>query len=255
MNQDEIALEDIRKKYEEANRKILSLEQKVKENESLKESLKESEIRISQIIENSPDAIVILDIPTGKFQSVNQRAVDIFNFTKEEFRNLGPVDISPTHQEDGRPSSEAAMAYVQRAIQGELVTFEWLHMAKSGEIIPCEVRLIALPGENLLVRGSILDFREQKKIRDELKENQKRLESAILGGELGLWEWDVKSDSNTYNEYWAEMLGYKLSELKPHADTWRSLIHPEDWPHVEVALNKYIRKESPVYEAEFRLKC
>ncbi|WP_167883049.1 PAS domain-containing protein, partial [Leptospira barantonii] len=24
---------------------------------------------------------------------------------------------------------------------------------------------------------------------------------------------------------------------------------------VEVALNKYIRKESPVYEAEFRLKC
>ncbi|PJZ29549.1 PAS domain-containing protein [Leptospira kmetyi] len=255
MNQDEVSLEDVRKKYEEATRKILSLEQKVRENETLRESLKESEMRISQIIENSPDAIVILDIPTGKFRSVNQRAVDIFNFTKEEFKNLGPVDISPPHQEDGRPSAEAAMAYVQRAIQGELVTFEWLHRSKSGEIIPCEVRLIALPGENLLVRGSILDFREQKKIRDELKENQKRLESAILGGELGLWEWDVKSDSNTYNEYWAEMLGYKLSELRPHADTWRSLIHPEDWPRVETALNDYIQKKSPVYEAEFRLKC
>ncbi|MBW0435805.1 PAS domain S-box protein [Leptospira yasudae] len=247
--------ETLRRQYEEAIQKTKFLEETVRENETLKASLQKAEIRISQIIENSPDAIVILDISTGKFQSVNQRAVDIFGFTKEEFQQIGPVDISPPQQEDGRTSFEAATAYIQRAIQGELVTFEWLHRAKSGEIIPCEVRLIALLGENILIRGSILDFRDQKKIKDELKENQKRLESAIYGAELGLWEWDVETNGNKYNNYWAEMLGYKLEDLKPHVSTWQSLLHPDDLPHVDAALQNYIAGKSPVYEAEFRMKC
>ncbi|PJZ51977.1 PAS domain-containing protein [Leptospira adleri] len=247
--------ESLKKELEESRLRIRSLEEKVQENEFLKDSLQKAEKRISQIIENSPDAIVILDMETGKFQSANQRAADLFGYSPEEFQTIGPVEISPPIQEDGRSSEEAALGYLKRASQGELVTFEWLHRSKSGEIIPCEVRLISLPGEKLLIRGSIVDFRDQKKIKDELKENQKRLESAIYGGELGLWEWDIPTNGNTYNDYWAEMLGYKLSELAPHVDTWKSLLHPEDLPIAEQALQKYMSGESPVYECEFRLKC
>ncbi|WP_156781836.1 PAS domain-containing protein [Leptospira tipperaryensis] len=249
------SFENLKKELEESRLRIQSLENQIRENESLKDSLRKAEKRITQIIENSPDAIVILNMETGKFQSVNQRASALFGYSIEEFQTLGPIEISPPFQEDGRSSEEAALGYLKRASQGELVTFEWLHKSKSDEIISCEVRLISLPGESLLVRGSILDIRDQKKIQDELKKNQKRLESAIYGGELGLWEWDIPTNGNTFNEYWAEMLGYKLSELRPHMDTWKSLLHPEDLPLAEQALQKYMSGESPVYECEFRMKC
>ncbi|MBM9500430.1 PAS domain S-box protein [Leptospira sp. 201903071] len=255
MNNETDSFGSLKKELEESRLRIHSLENQLRENEFLKDSLRKAEKRISQIIENSPDAIVILNMETGKFQSVNQRASDLFGYSLEEFQTIGPVAISPRFQEDGRTSEEAAIEYLKRASQGELVTFEWLHRSKSDEIIPCEVRLISLPGESLLIRGSILDIRDQKKIQDELKKNQKRLESAIYGGELGLWEWDIPTNGNTYNDYWAEMLGYKLDELAPHVDTWKSLLHPEDLPLAEQALERYMSGETPVYECEFRLKC
>ncbi|RHX83090.1 PAS domain-containing protein [Leptospira stimsonii] len=255
MSKDFDSLERLKKELEDAKLQIQKMEYALRENEFLKNSLQKAEKRISQIIENSPDAIVILNMETGKFQSVNQRASDLFGYSLEEFQTIGPIEISPFLQEDGRSSEESALVYLKRASQGELVTFDWLHKSKTGEIIPCEVRLISLPGESLLIRGSILDVRDQKKIKDELKENQKRLESAIYGGELGLWEWDIPTNGNTYNVYWAEMLGYTLNELAPHIDTWKSLIHPEDAPIAEEALQRYINGECPVYECEFRLKC
>jgi hypothetical protein len=68
---------------------------------------------------------------------------------------IGPADLSPEIQPDGRPSSEAAQGYLSRALAGEFPRFEWVHLAADGQETPCEVSLARLPDPHRnLVRAS-----------------------------------------------------------------------------------------------------
>ncbi|HAV61702.1 MAG TPA: hypothetical protein DCY13_04970, partial [Verrucomicrobiales bacterium] len=74
---------------------------------------------------------------------------------------LGPWDVSPPMQPDGTTSAEMARQHIQAVYHGDTPMFEWLHRHASGRLIPCEVRLVALPGSERRVRGSIIDNTER----------------------------------------------------------------------------------------------
>ena len=75
---------------------------------------------------------------------------------------------SPT-QPDGRPSAEAAQAYIAAAIAGETPVFEWHHLRADGSTVPCEIRLVRLPAAGrVLVRGSLTDISERRRVQREL---------------------------------------------------------------------------------------
>ncbi len=72
--------------------------------------------------------------------------------------------MSPPQQPDGAPSPQRALAFIQRALEGEVPVFEWAHCDAAGREIMCEVRLVSLPsGNRRLVRGSIADISERKR--------------------------------------------------------------------------------------------
>lgn len=56
----------------------------------------------------------------------------------------------------------------------------------------------------------------------------KRLEIAIAGTGLGIWELDVTNGENYTNDEWWEMLGYRKGEHDYSMDFFLSLLHPED---------------------------
>ncbi len=58
----------------------------------------------------------------------------------------------------------------------------------------------------------------------------------------------------TYDNRWAEMLGYELEELTNNLDTFKSLSHPEDRDRVLALLVSHLKGESESYEAEHRMR-
>ncbi|MDY6905166.1 MAG: PAS domain-containing protein [Thermodesulfobacteriota bacterium] len=97
----------------------------------------------------------------------------------------------------------------------------------------------------------IQDLRQS---REQIIENEKRMELALNGADLGTWDWDTKTGKMMLNERWAEMLGYTSDEILPHISSWEALIHPEDLPGVMDKLNAHLRGETVSYETEHRLK-
>jgi PAS domain S-box-containing protein len=95
---------------------------------------------------------------------------------------------------------------------------------------------------------------ERKKAEEALWESQKRLDLAVSGTNLGLWDWNVQTGESVYNQQWAEMLGYTLEEIKPNASTWKRLVHPNDTPQMMKILNSHFKRKTPFYEAEFRMR-
>ncbi|MBP7618237.1 MAG: PAS domain S-box protein [Geothrix sp.] len=125
-----------------------------------REQLRLSEMRFRSLVEHAPEAIVILDAATGRFVEANAQAEVLFKAARSRLMELGPSQLSPEFQPGGRASAEAAPAHVRRALVEGTAAFEWTHQALDGELIPCEVRLLKLPGSaGDLVRGSLVDLR------------------------------------------------------------------------------------------------
>jgi PAS domain S-box-containing protein len=85
-------------------------------------------------------------------------------------------------------------------------------------------------------------------------EADQRVRLALSGGDLGLWDWHIPSGQVVFNERWCAMLGYDLSEVEPHVDSWGGLVHPDDWPVIKAALDPHLQGETALYECEHRMR-
>ena len=115
------------------------------------------------LVENAPEAIVVFNGESGRFELVNENAVRLFGRSREELLRLTPADISPPFQPDGRPSPEMARQKISEALSGANPVFDWLHKHPSGRLFTTEVRLVRLPADRPLVRASVIDNTERRR--------------------------------------------------------------------------------------------
>jgi PAS domain S-box-containing protein len=86
----------------------------------VEKTLRENEERYRALVENAPEAIVVLDIDSGRFVDANDYACQLFNLSRSRLLNVGPKAISPRMQPDGTPSFGIRRGYVERALNGSL---------------------------------------------------------------------------------------------------------------------------------------
>jgi PAS domain S-box-containing protein len=121
------------------------------------------------LVENAPEAIIVFNGETGRFELVNENAVRLLGRSREELLSLTPIDVSPAFQPNGRPSSELAKEKIREALNGGMPVFEWLHKHPNGRLFSTEVRLVKLPTQGRpLVRASVIDNTDRRR-RDQMQ--------------------------------------------------------------------------------------
>ncbi len=81
-----------------------------------------------------------------------------------------------------------------------------------------------------------------------------RLDLALRGGDLGLWDWDVKTGALHVDDRWAAMLGYSRAEIEPHVRSLEQLIHPDDRSLAAEARNAHLEGRTPHEQFEHRMR-
>ncbi|HNN12064.1 MAG TPA: PAS domain S-box protein [Anaerolineales bacterium] len=181
----------------------------ITESKMIEEFIRHNEARLRVLVENTADAFVSVDVSTGLFIEPNENALRLYGLSRDELLNVGPVDMSPEYQPDGRLSAEKAMEYITKAMHSdEPINFEWMHINAQGQEIPCELRLLRLPGDHPQVRASITDITERKAAEDETR----RLAQAVQSTADMVVITDREGTIKFVNSAFEKVTGYKVEE-------------------------------------------
>jgi diguanylate cyclase (GGDEF)-like protein/PAS domain S-box-containing protein len=156
----------------------------ISERHATQQALRDSEMRYRSLVDNAPEAIVVIEPRSRRFLEANEPALRLFRMTREQLLTMDLDAVSAPLQPDGQPTS-APRRYLERAAAGESQVFEWTHRDSGGREISCEVRLVRLQGgPDSLVRASITDISERK--RSEIIIENERAFFALLASNATL---------------------------------------------------------------------
>ena len=98
----------------------------------------------------------------------------------------------------------------------------------------------------------ILEKRKKNEIT--LRESQARLQMAVKAANVGLWDWDLQSNTIYFSPEWKSQIGYEEYEITNDFSEWQSRVHPDDLERATRTVQAYLAKPWPNYENEFRFR-
>jgi len=87
----------------------------------------------------------------------------------------------------------------------------------------------------------------------QLRRSRERLDLALEGANLAIWDWNLQTGEFVHNARWAELRGYGPEDLVSRVDIFLSGVHPDDMPRMQQALQEHFNGQRPHYEAELRV--
>jgi PAS domain S-box-containing protein len=153
----------------------------ITERKGTEAALRESEQKFRGLFEASSDGILILDPENGRITDCNAAALRMKRGGDREWLLSQSIEgLSSELQPNGRPSSEAAQAWIARALAEGPQRFEWMARRYDGEPFPVEVLLTPLRlGGRLLLVAASRDISERKKTEQDVLELNRSLERRV----------------------------------------------------------------------------
>lgn len=95
---------------------------------------------------------------------------------------------------------------------------------------------------------------ERGRVEDALKTSEERYALATEGSNIGVWEWNLKTNEMYLSKTWKKMIGYLDDEIPNDIEEWRNRLHPEDYELSVAALNDYLEGRISSFELTYRLR-
>ncbi len=87
-----------------------------------------------------------------------------------------------------------------------------------------------------------------------LRKHERVMAATVEGAGLGLWEWDLRSNSTSCNERVARLLGYTQAEFEAQRRGLLQLLHPEDRARWLQVVSEHLKDGQQACRLEVRLR-
>lgn len=176
-------------------------------------------------------------------------------YAREQWDSIPNPWFSRVHTDDCAAVEQAIRAY--RAGSCDSLEYEYRLMTAGGEWkwILDRARAVEwdLEGHPAVIMGVSLDIDAQKRAHEELKTTEARLQTAVWGARMGLWETDLVSDSTRWFDQWCQQYGIDPCDGPDHQRRWLARVHPADADGAAQRYRAHLDGKQDVYDSEYRV--
>jgi len=200
------------------------------------------------LVEESADIVAVLD-PDGTVTYASRAVERVLGHDPAAVVGTDGEDyVHPEHREAVRGALEAATAApqtVEARVRRADGSWCWLEGT---------LRTRRTGGEADGVVVTARDVTERRARNRDLRAANERMELALEGANLGIWDWDMETDEVSRDERLTAMLGYTQSEMGDTLRGWERAVHPEERDRHDEALAEHVQNRTPYYQCDHRLK-
>jgi PAS domain S-box-containing protein len=232
------------------------------ENAELKRELQRSQETFLTSVENMLDCFGIFSamrddsgqIVDFRIDYLNAAACESNQMPKEMQLGRGLCEILPAHRESGLFGE-----YCQVVETGEpLIKESLMYDDTYGDrrlIRAFDIRVTKLNDGFVSSWRDVTDRKrlelEQKQTNLDLQKSQERLNLAMKAASMGSWDWNVQTGEVRWSTSLEHLFGMAPGSFDGRYETVRAMIHPDDLPRVEEAIQRAL-DEGEDYNIEFR---
>lgn len=231
----------------------------VDEEVAARQRVAESEARYRLLAENASDVVYLTDTES-RCQWISPSVTAVLGWSEADL--LGRRMVELVHPDDLAAGEQARRAAVSdgqdRQVELRYRTKDgaWRWMSMVGHVV--------VDGASTVLGGvtALRAIDDLVLARDRLQDSERhfrdlaeQLRLVLDAAELGMWDWNMQTGETAFNERWAQILGYELSDLAPLSiETWVDLAHPDDLADSDARIAAHDRGETEYYELECRMR-
>lgn len=223
-----------------------------RENRRILDQLAASEQKYRSMLTKMPGAFILCEIVRDRSGEAVDLIIKETNFTFDKMIGRSNNELIGSSLLDIHPLVDMDNI---RKLLNVVVKGKSFRVERYFAEVDKYLEILAYSSSETYVALIITDITERKQVENALKKSEERLELALAGSDLGIWEWWIQTGEAHYNSKWAGILGYSLEELYPFSiETWSLNTHQEDKTEADRQLKLYLSGERETYECEMRMK-
>jgi PAS domain S-box-containing protein len=199
-----------------------------------------------KLIDESNDAIEVVDPTTLRFLDVNDKCCRDLGYTRDELLSLRVTDVDPGLDE----SFEARVG--KELDRAGFVIFESVHRRKDGSIYPVEINLKHVGLDRVYAVNVVRDITQRKGDEEVLRQKEAELTKAQRLAGLGSWQWDARTDSVVWSEELYRLVGHDPKLPPPPFNEDPSLFTAESWGRLQCAVKEALQSGTS-YELDMEM--
>lgn len=112
---------------------------------------------------------------------------------------------------------------------------------------------LLVAGMLMLFWNRALRYEVAARTRD-LRRSEERFALAEAGSNEVIWDWELATGRTYCSPRFGELFGHDPTDMGDRIENWQKLVHPQDLPAVQDALEAHLAGRTPRYACEYRLK-
>lgn len=205
------------------------------------------QVEENRSIIRSPIAGIALLDETGKILFANEAIARLFGYRDSELAGrpftwlLGGATADYF---DLKPDEAPAPTY-----RGEVRA-----TSRTGQVLVLDVQINAWMTIDGRRRFTALmnNVTDKRRIEQQLRDTQHRLDIALTGANLGVFDLDLRTGKSIVSSTWKALFGIPASEQIDAQAEWRRRVHPDDLPMIEASDMACARGETARSTTEYR---
>jgi diguanylate cyclase (GGDEF)-like protein/PAS domain S-box-containing protein len=129
----------------------------------------------------------------------------------------------------------------------------WWHTTLT-PILDAEDRVVRIMANMIEVTRRHELRAELTRVAEELEQSRNRLQLAIIGGEAGVWEWEIPTRRVRMNDAWAPSLRLFDGPADISSHEWVHLLHPDDRAEAIACGERALSGDTQSYRQEYRIR-